>query len=67
MDPAHRCHHKLDRRKMGCPCIQLQKRGFKKLIGIFDPRYEIPSRNYFSRTGIPALYASTRDKVAQEI
>ena len=52
--------------KMGCPCLQLKK-VVLKLITVFDPRYEIPSRNYFSRTGIPALYASTRDKVAQEI
>ena len=45
----------------------VEKSGFKKLIAVFDPRYEIPSRNYFSRTGIPALYASTHDKVGQEI
>ena len=51
----------------GLPLYSVEKSGFKKLIAVFDPRYEIPSRNYFSRTGIPALYASTRDKVAQEI
>ena len=51
----------------GLPLYSVEKSGFKKLIAVFDPRCEIPSRNYFTGTGIPALYASTRDIVAQEI
>ena len=32
---------------------------FKKMVKAFDSRYELPSRNYFSRTALPALYDST--------
>ena len=35
----------------------VEKPGFKKLLDTFDSRYEIPSRNYFSRTALPTLYA----------
>ena len=33
----------------------------------FDPRYELPSRSYFSRTAIPALYESVRERVKQDL
>ena len=45
----------------------VEKSGFKKMLADFDVRYTIPSRNYFSRTAIPSLYASTRKIVCQEI
>ena len=35
----------------------VEKPGFKKLLDTFDSRYEIPSRNYFSRAALPTLYA----------
>ena len=45
----------------------VEKSGFKKMLADFDVRYTIPSCNYFSRTAIPSLYASTRKIVCQEI
>ena len=41
--------------------------GFKKMIDAFDSRYELPSRNHFSRIALPALYASVNQKVKQDI
>ena len=31
----------------------------------FNPRYELPSRHYFSREAIPSLYAETRRTIEQ--
>ena len=49
------------------PMFTVEKPGFRKLLGDFDPRYKIPSRKYFSETAIPRLYSSVRDKVKEEI
>ena len=51
----------------GLPIYVVEKNGFKKMMAAFDKRYEIPSRNYFSRTGIPALYETTRERVSKEV
>ena len=45
------------------PMFTVEKPGFRKLLGDFDPRYKLPSRKYFSETAIPRLYSSLRDKV----
>ena len=29
----------------------------------FNPRYDLPSRNHFSRVVLPALYSETREKL----
>lgn len=29
----------------------------------FNPRYDLPSRNHFSRVVIPALYSETHEKL----
>ena len=51
----------------GLPIYVVEKNGFKKMMAAFDKRYEVPSRNYFSRTGIPALYETTRETVSKEV
>ena len=51
----------------GLPIHVVEKNGFKKMMAAFDKRYEVPSRNYFSRTGIPALYETTRERVSKEV
>ena len=51
----------------GLPLYMVEKSGFKKMLADFDVRYTIPSRNYFSRTAIPSLYASTSKILCQEI
>ena len=53
--------------KDALPNYTVEKPGFKRLLNSLDPRYEVPSRSYFSRTALPTLYASTRDKVKQEL
>lgn len=45
------------------PLYTVEKPGFNQLIKTFDKRYELPSRSYFSRTALPALYAKVRDDV----
>ena len=49
------------------PFYSVEKQGFKRMIASFDERYELPSRKYFSRTAIPALYNLTREAVAVEV
>ena len=49
------------------PEFTVQKEGFQKMLKTFDHRYEIPSRSYFSRTAIPALFAVTKEKVANQL
>jgi len=49
------------------PVHTVEKEGFQKLVWTFDSQYQLPNRKYFSNTAIPALYASTRDKVSDSI
>ena len=49
------------------PLYSVEKEGFKRLVASFDERYELPSRKYFSRTAMPALYNRTREAVALEV
>ena len=53
--------------KDSLPIYTVEKPGFKRLITSLDSRYEIPSPSYFSKTAIPTLYASTIDKVKEEL
>jgi hypothetical protein len=38
------------------PLSLVEKKYFKNLLSIAEPRYEMPSRQYFSKTVIPELY-----------
>ncbi len=53
--------------KDGLPLYTVEKAGFLSLIKRFDKRYEPPSRAHFSRSIVPDLYASTKQKVAQKL
>ncbi len=53
--------------KDNLPIYSVEKQGFKHFVKSFDERYKIPSRSYFSRTALPDLYSSTRQKVREEI
>ena len=35
----------------------VEKEGFKAMLRKFNPRYDLPSRNHFSRVVLPALYS----------
>ena len=45
----------------------VEKPGFKKMVNTFDKRYTLPSRKYFSRTALPKMYASLKEKVRKEL
>jgi L,D-peptidoglycan transpeptidase YkuD (ErfK/YbiS/YcfS/YnhG family) len=51
----------------GLPVSTVEKSGFKKMIQFFDKRYQLPSRNHFSRIALPKLYNETREKVLNEL
>ena len=53
--------------KDGLPIYTVEKAGFQSMVKALDSRYEILSRSHFSRSVIPDLYASTRQKVAQKL
>ena len=38
----------------------VEKTGFKTMLHRFHPRYQIPSRSYFSRVAIPAMVGEVR-------
>ncbi|XP_063763471.1 E3 SUMO-protein ligase ZBED1-like [Eleginops maclovinus] len=39
------------------PVATVEQVGFKELIKKLDPRYELPSRNYFAREALPQMYS----------
>lgn len=41
----------------------VQDKGFCQMQQTMEPRYEIPSRKFFTKKPIPALYDETRGKV----
>ena len=45
----------------------VERPGFQKLLNKLDDRYEIPSRKYFTKVAIPALYTSTRGRIAESL
>ena len=45
------------------PLYSVERPGFKRLVSKLDPKYVLPSRNYFSDTEIPGLYNEVRDNV----
>ena len=45
----------------------MEKPGFRSIVKKLDSRYEIPSRAHFSRSIIPDLYTSIKQKVTQDI
>ena len=49
------------------PFSMVEHSGFQNLVNKLDDRYEIPSRKYFAKVAIPALYASTRERIAESL
>ncbi|XP_059410212.1 E3 SUMO-protein ligase ZBED1-like [Carassius carassius] len=49
------------------PFTTVENVGFRKMISIIDPRYELPGRKYFSRAAIPALYGEVRERVEEQL
>jgi hypothetical protein len=49
------------------PYSMVESVGFKQLISILEPRYEMPSRPYLSDKIVPDLYQKTRESVIHEL
>ena len=47
------------------PFSVVEDRGFKDLMSHLDPRYQMPSRKYFSETVIPGMYDQCRNKITE--
>jgi len=53
--------------KDGLPIYTVEKPGFRNLLKSFDPRYNVPSRKYFSEVAIPTLYSAERSKLFDQL
>ncbi|XP_041821745.1 E3 SUMO-protein ligase ZBED1-like [Chelmon rostratus] len=49
------------------PINTVNNEAFKEMIKTLDKRYEMPSRNYFSKVALPALYKQCREEIRKEI
>ena len=49
------------------PAYSVELPGFRSMVSKLNPRYGLPSRNYFSRTGIPSLYNEVREEVERKL
>ncbi|XP_067257290.1 E3 SUMO-protein ligase ZBED1-like [Chanodichthys erythropterus] len=49
------------------PFSTVENVGFRKMMSVIDPRYELPGRKYFSRTAIPKLYGEVRERVEEQL
>ena len=49
------------------PAYTVEKSGFVKMLAKFNPHYDLPSRNYFSRVAIPSLYSEVKSDIQQQI
>ncbi len=49
------------------PLQTVEKEGFKRMIHKLDPRYNMSSRKYFSKTALPAMYEECRGRVQNSI
>ena len=50
-----------------CPAYSVELPGFRSVVSKLNPRYCLPDRNYFSRTGILTLYNEVREEVEREL
>ena len=49
------------------PISTVEKPGFTNMLRKLDPKYEAPSRKYFTKTALPSLYVETRDKLVKDL
>lgn len=43
------------------PYSVVENEGFRQMLQTLEPRYEIPSRKYFTEKAVPALYDETKE------
>lgn len=49
------------------PYCVVENTGFREIINTLEPRYKIPSRQFFSEKFIPELYRSTKEDLQLEL
>lgn len=49
------------------PYCVVENTGFREMINTLEPRYKIPSRQFFSEKYIPELYRSTKEELQLEL
>ncbi|KAL6465735.1 hypothetical protein MHYP_G00258680 [Metynnis hypsauchen] len=49
------------------PFTTVENVGFRKMMSVIDPKYELPGRRYFSHTAIPKLYGEVRERVEEQL
>lgn len=49
------------------PIYTVEKDGFRAMVEALNPRYQLPHKDYFSRTAIPELYERTREQIAAKV
>ena len=49
------------------PIYTVEKDGFRAMVNALNQRYQLPHKDYFSRTAIPELYERTREEIAARI
>ncbi|XP_040188247.1 E3 SUMO-protein ligase ZBED1-like [Rana temporaria] len=49
------------------PYSIVQNEGFKHMLNVLEPRYNIPSRTHFSEKVVPELYEQEKKKVVDEL
>jgi len=49
------------------PYSVVENKGFRKLLNVVAPRYQLPSRWHFSRTVIPQIYQDVKTKVKETL
>ena len=49
------------------PISTVDKPGFRAMLHKFNPRYQLPSRNHFTKVSIPQLVVETRTVIESQI
>ena len=49
------------------PFNTVKKLGFCSIVIKLDPRYELPSRKYFSKTALPSFYTEAGERGTKEL
>lgn len=49
------------------PIATVEQDGFIQLLKTMDPRYQLPSRNYFAREVLPKMYTDVRESLAARL
>ena len=49
------------------PMYTVEKPGFRRMLAVFDKRYEPPSQTYMSKIAIPHAYSITKEQVVNDL